>query len=253
MARFAREKSDTGIYHVMLRGIDRRNIFLDHDDRTIFLEKMIRAKETVDFKLYAYCLMDNHVHLLIKESEEIGVSIKRFTVAYVHFHNDKYERTGHLFQNRFKSEPVETESYLINVARYIHQNPVKANIINQVSDYLWSSYHQYQRAYQEQSTFIDTDLVMSYLSKFNDFKAFMIAENDDEFLDDNPVHKITDLALRQVLKSNFNFGNLDELPQKERNLLIKEAYQYTGASIRQLGRVLGIGKTIIEKAVREDK
>ncbi len=253
MARIAREKSSTGIYHVMLRGIDKRDIFLDDEDRTVFIEKMIKVKEATDFTLYAYCLMDNHVHLLMKESEEIGVSIKRLAVSYVHFHNDKYERTGHLFQSRFKSEPVETESYFINLARYIHQNPVKAHIVNRGSDYLWSSYLQYQRAYQEQNTFIDTEMIIAYLSKYEDFEAFMNVENDDKFLDDEPVKKITESALVKVLSAKFDLGNLKELPYEERNQLIREAYQYTGASIRQLGRVLGIGKTIIEKAVKEDR
>jgi len=77
MARTTRKRSETGIYHIMLRGIDRREIFLDDEDRVKFIEKLMRAKETADFDLYGYCLMDKHVHLLIKENEEIGTSIKR--------------------------------------------------------------------------------------------------------------------------------------------------------------------------------
>lgn len=119
MARQARKRSNTGIYHVMLRGIDKRDIFLDGEDREKFIENIIKAKEVGNFEIYGYCLMDNHVHLLIKEDEEIGTNIKRITVGYVGWHNNKYERTGHLFQNRYKSEPVETESYLIIVLRYI--------------------------------------------------------------------------------------------------------------------------------------
>ena len=141
MARQSREKSETGIYHVMIRGIDKRNIFLDKEDKIKFLEKLIQAKEAAKFKLYAYCLMDNHVHLLIQESEEIGTSIKRLTVGYVQWHNNKYARTGHLFQNRYMSEVVETEEYLISVLRYIHQNPVKAKMVKNCTNYLWSSYN----------------------------------------------------------------------------------------------------------------
>ena len=82
MARQARIKSMTGIYHVMLKGIDSRNIFMDDEDKMYFMENLKRAKERGEFKLYAYCLMDNHVHLLLKEGEEVGVSIKRITVGY---------------------------------------------------------------------------------------------------------------------------------------------------------------------------
>ena len=128
MSRVSRKKSKTGIYHIMLRGIDKRNIFLDNEDRKKFIEKLKIARETAGFRLHGYCLMDNHVHLLIEENEEIGTSIKRITVGYVQWHNNKHERTGHLFQNRYLSEPVETDAYLLTVLRYIHQNPVKAKI-----------------------------------------------------------------------------------------------------------------------------
>ncbi|SHK30443.1 transposase, partial [Paramaledivibacter caminithermalis] len=103
MARKRRERSKTGIYHIMLRGIDGRNMFIDNEDREKFIEALFNAKEKGQFLLYGYCLMDNHVHLLIKEGEEVGASIKRMTVSYVQWHNNKYGRTGHLFQNRFKS------------------------------------------------------------------------------------------------------------------------------------------------------
>ena len=92
MARQARKRSITGIYHIMLRGIDKRNIFLDDKDKMIFLQKLLKAKESANFNLYGYCLMDNHLHLLIHESEEIGISIKRITVGYAIWHNNKYGR-----------------------------------------------------------------------------------------------------------------------------------------------------------------
>lgn len=77
----------TGIYHRMLRGIDDRDIFLDAEDKMVFLKKLLTTKDTAGFNLYGYYLMNNHVHLLIKESEEIGISIKRITVGYGHWHN----------------------------------------------------------------------------------------------------------------------------------------------------------------------
>lgn len=81
--------------------------------------------------------VDNHVRLLIKEGEEIGESMKRITVGYVQWHNSKYARTGHLFQNRYKSEVVETESYFLSVLRYIHQNLPKANIEKHIDQYFF--------------------------------------------------------------------------------------------------------------------
>jgi len=140
MPRQARKRSSTGIYHIMLRGIDKRNIFLDNEDRMKFIEKIKKAMVVGKFEVFGYCFMDNHIHMLIKEDEEIGTSIKRITVGYVRWHNNKHERTGHLFQNRYMSESVETECYLLTVLRYIHQNPVKAGMVEKAEDYKWSSY-----------------------------------------------------------------------------------------------------------------
>lgn len=85
MPRSARQKSITGIYHIMLRGIDKRDIFLENEDKMKFLESINKAKETGKFELYGYCLMDNHIHMLIKESEEIGTSVKRITKRELFF------------------------------------------------------------------------------------------------------------------------------------------------------------------------
>lgn len=90
MARQAREKSSTGVYHVILKGLDGRSIFLDHEDRLMSMDKLEKARQAGGFKLYAYCLMDNHVHLLMKEGETLGQSIKRITVGFVQLHNKKW-------------------------------------------------------------------------------------------------------------------------------------------------------------------
>ena len=253
MARQARKRSSTGIYHVMLRGIDKRDIFLDDEDRKRFIEGVIKAKECGGFKIYGYCLMDNHVHILIEEDEEIGTIIKRITVGYVGWHNNKYERTGHLFQNRYKSEPVETENYLITVLRYIHQNPLKAKMVAKLGDYNWSSYNQYLSIYQGGSSFVDGDLIKSYFKTTEDFNTYMNAQNNDVCLEYSPVKKYNDDTFKKVIYKKYNIDNLSELPIKERNRIIKNIYSEANISIRQLGRVLGIGKTVVENAIKQDR
>ncbi|SNS53041.1 REP element-mobilizing transposase RayT [Anaerovirgula multivorans] len=250
MARMARTKSKTGIYHIMLRGIDKRNIFLDDEDRMKFLEKLLKAREVGRFKLYGYCLMDNHVHMLIEEQEEIGKSIKRITVGYVQWHNTKHERTGHLFQNRYNSEAVETEGYLINVLRYIHQNPVKAKMVRNAKDYPWSSYHQYLLEYNQQSSFIDTEIVMSYYAGQEEFENYMNTETKEEFLEYKQTKKYTDTSLKKIIEKDIRIEDLVHLPIEKRNKRIKDIYRNTEASIRQLARVLELGKGVIEKAVK---
>lgn len=144
MPRAARKSSETGIYHVMLRGINRQAIFLDDSDYIEFLYVLKNVKETSRCKFYAYCLMENHIHFLVKENgENISTIVKRIGSAFATWYNKKYRRVGHLFQNRFKSEPVESESYFYTVIRYIHQNPVKAEICLTPGEYKYSSYGEY--------------------------------------------------------------------------------------------------------------
>ena len=94
-----------------------------------------------NYILYAYCLMSNHIHLLIREREDtIGMAIKRIASSYVYYYNHKYSRDGHLFRERFKSEPVNDMAYFVTLLRYIHQNPVKAGMVPEVKVYEFSSW-----------------------------------------------------------------------------------------------------------------
>ena len=144
MPRLPRQKSDSGIYHIMLRGINQQVIFEDDEDYFKFVETLENYKAVSGYKVFAYCLMSNHIHLLIKvEKEDLDKIIKRIGGSYVYWYNWKYKRSGHLFQDRFKSEPVEDDTYFLTVIRYIHQNPVKASICSKPENYKFSSYTEY--------------------------------------------------------------------------------------------------------------
>ena len=250
MGRQARKRSETGIHHVLLRGIDKRDIFLEDEDRQTFIQHLAQSREKGKFELYAYCLMDNHVHLLIKEGEEIGASIKRIAVGYAGWHNKKYERTGHLFQNRFRSEPVETEAYLLTVLRYIHQNPVKAGMVTNSGEYPWSTYNHYINYYQNQPTLIDAELIKAYLQTEAEFIEYMITTNDDECLEANPTKKYNNETFKKVIQKKYNIDNLNGLPIRERNEIIDKIYREQDISIRQLSNVLGLSKAMVERAVK---
>ena len=112
MPRSARKKSESGIYHIMLRGINKQQIFEDKEDSERFLETLYKYKKQCEYEIYAYCLMGNHLHILLKEGkEDLTLMLKRIAGSYVYWYNWKYHRSGHLFQDRFKSEPVEDNAY----------------------------------------------------------------------------------------------------------------------------------------------
>ena len=140
MPRRAREKSESGIYHIILRGANRQEIFHDDDDSTRFLETIEKYKKQVEIIVYGWCLMSNHLHMLLGEGkEELSITMKRIGVSFAWYYNWKYRTTGHLFQDRFASEIVDSDVYLMTVIRYIHQNPVKAGLVKCPLDWKLSS------------------------------------------------------------------------------------------------------------------
>ena len=118
MPRKTRKKSKSGIYHIILRGQNRQIIFEDDEDKEKFLQTIEECKRKSGFELYGYCLMRNHIHLLLHElKDETGIIMRRIGASYVYWYNWKYRRCGHLFQDRYKSETVETDEYFLTEPR----------------------------------------------------------------------------------------------------------------------------------------
>ncbi len=140
MPRRARQLAESGVYHVMLRGVNRDAIFLEDADCARFLDALAEARDASRCTVLAYCLMSNHVHLVLQTSDEpIGAVVKRLGVRYAGWFNRKYGRVGHLFQDRFKSQPVEDDAYFVTLLRYVWNNPVEAGLVEQPEQYTWSS------------------------------------------------------------------------------------------------------------------
>jgi putative transposase len=246
MPRVARRKSNIQIYHVMFRGIDKSDIFHGKSDYLKFLYCILNAREKSIFTVYAYCLMTNHVHILLKaESEELGDTLRRIAVGYALYYNNKYGRVGHLFQNRFKSEPIDSDSYFLSVIRYIHQNPIKAGIVTNLSNYPWSSYLEYIG--KDMMNIVDTTFVLELFSSIEAFKEFIMRENDDMCLEYSTKKIYTDDILSNIISSISDINNLHLLNIISRNAEIKKIKEQTGASNRQLSRVLNIGRGVLER------
>lgn len=130
------------IYHVLNRGNKREPVFLNDDDYQHYLDILKRYKEKFEFKIFAYCLMDNHMHLLLKVSEKASISkiMQTITIAHTRRFHQKYRTSGHIWQGRFKSPLVSADEYLLTLMRYIEQNPVRAGIVKHPKQFQFSSY-----------------------------------------------------------------------------------------------------------------
>ncbi|HXT02422.1 MAG TPA: transposase [Elusimicrobiota bacterium] len=142
--RSARIHYPGAIYHVMARGVDGRTVFVDDNDRQNFLQTVLSVKNDARFSVLAYCLMDNHFHFAIKVGAmPLSAVMHRLLTSYVVKFNARHERTGHLFQARYKSVLCLDDAYLIALVRYIHQNPVRAGLVMDPSAWPWSSHRAY--------------------------------------------------------------------------------------------------------------
>jgi len=130
----------------MVRGNERKELFSDDQDYRKFVKILRDVKEQEEYVLYAFCMMNNHVHLLIHdEQDQLPQIMKSINTSFALYFNKKYDRVGHVFQGRYKSEAIEDTPYLLTAVRYIHNNPVKAGFVNVPGQYKWSSYNTYIR------------------------------------------------------------------------------------------------------------
>jgi len=247
MPRQARKRSKTGIYHIMLRGINQQQIFEDSEDFEKFLQVLKDCKAISEFKLFAYCLMGNHIHLLIQEDKEpIEQIMKRIATRFVYWYNIKYQRVGHLFQDRFKSEPIEDDGYFLTVIRYIHQNPIKSGLCENLRDYQHSSYNDFFN----NSDFVDCAFVFEII----DQEDFLLFNNETAFdkcldIEAKPLIKVTDEQAKKIIqkyskcKSVAEFQTLD-IKQRDRCL---KKFKENGLSIRQICRLTGVSFNVVRK------
>lgn len=258
MSRKARVPSKTGVYHIMLRGVNKQEIFHDDEDCMRFLETIQRYKEKMGIKVFAWCLMGNHVHLLLQEGmENISNTMKRIGVSFVSYYHRKYLTTGHLFQGRFRSENVETYSYLFTVIRYIHQNPVKAGIVRSVDEWKWSSCLGYYGFDYFPQHLLDKNFILQLFSENKRtakvmFKVYNELRIDDQcFVNFPSRHRKTDEEARKDIKEilgSTEIAQVKSLPRQKRNKILRGLKEIEGLSQRQMGRILGISASLISRA-----
>ncbi len=165
MARPLRIEFSGALYHVTARGNAQAPIYHDEDDRRGFLEQLAGTVKRHDWYCHAYCLMSNHYHLLIKTATpSLSKGMKQLNGGYTQWHNRKYRRVGHLFQGRFKAIMVQEDAYLLELARYIVLNPVRARMARHAREWPWSSYRA-TAGYAAPGPYLSTDWILAGFGK----------------------------------------------------------------------------------------
>lgn len=245
MPRVARARSESGFYHVVAKGNGGQNLFEDASDYRAFLELVAAAAEKCDVLVHAYCLMSNHVHLLLEDQGgRLSDFMKSLVTGYAMRFNAKASHIGHVFQQRFKSQPIGSEAYLLQAACYIHNNPAKAGICS-ADEYLWSSYHEYASGVRGITT---VSLILELCGGREAFRAFQAqGEGDYRF---GQRSRIADGEAREVAQrilGDVAPGDVKAMERPRRNALLFDLKD-AGLSVRQIERLTGIGRGTIAKS-----
>ena len=182
MPRYPRNYIKTTYFHVIAQGINKNYIFEEKEDIKFYIEKMNKLKKECEVEIIAYCVMNNHVHMLLKTSiiENLSKFMQRLNTTYALYYNKKYQRVGYVFRNRYRSEGIYNDVYLHNCINYIHNNPVKARICSYPEEYPYSSYDKSKINYKETK--------QDYIFMDIDIKDNRICENAIfKFLENNKI------------------------------------------------------------------
>jgi REP element-mobilizing transposase RayT len=287
MARPLRITYPGAFYHVTSRGNERKAVFKSKRDRQKFLEYLESASQRYDARIHAYCMMDNHYHLLLETpSGNLPQIMRHINGAYTTYFNVKRDRSGHLFQGRYKAILVDIDEYAKELSRYIHLNPVRAKIVEAAEEYEWSSYIFYIGK-QKPAKWLYRDFILGYFGKKvstaqKEYQKFVNALAHQEY--DSPLEEVVSSTLLgsadfiAFIKDNFlsvkkpdkELPALKELVKKTsiedlfkevelvftedkvlaRNVKMYVCQRYTGKKLKEIGLHFGIGESGVSQACR---
>ena len=225
MPRFPRSYIKTTFFHIITQGINKSYIFENAEDIKYYINIMYKLSEEHEIKIIAYCIMNNHAHMLIETEKikELSKYMQRLNTKYGKYYNKKYNRVGYVFRDRYKSEGIYSEEHLYNCIKYIYDNPVKAHICNKAEEYPYSNYKK-----------IDKNLKGNYI--------FIDIEDDE---------KICEKVIKDFLiENNVELNDLkrDKIKLKELIIILKTEYNI---SLRKIAEKIELGRETIRRIYKE--
>lgn len=221
MARKPRIQSPTNYYHIMVRGNNREYIFRESSEKKTFIDVLKEQVKAGLIDVAAYCIMDNHAHIVVEaDLLSLTKAMKSTNTKYAMRFNNQRNRVGHVFQDRYRSEAIYNDIHLQQVIRYVHQNPIKANITKHLNEYNWSSYKEYiQKVNLVNEN--QKDFILKYFNEnIKSFEKFHNQWDDNEYLETKE-----DLNIQRVYRSKKIISNyLEDNGIKELKDAIKNHY-----------------------------
>lgn len=266
MARPLRLQYAGALYHVTSRGDGQEEIYRDNKDRENFLAVLLAVKERFNWTIHAYCLMSNHYHLLIETPDaNLSKGMRQLNGVYTQRFNRKHQRVGHVYQGRYKAIIVQKENYLLELARYIVLNPVRARMVKSAKDWSWSSYRA-TAGFMQPPPWLTTDAILSALAKRKStacerYRRFVAeGKNQPSVWESlkNQVYLGNDAFVEKLQNKQSKDTDLSEIPSsqrrapakpishykaqsKDRDTAIRVAYSIGGYTLKELGDYFDLG------------
>ena len=246
MPRVARAVSQSGFYHVMVRGNGHQVIFEKTQDYQKMYDLLGEAIPKYELELIAWCFMPNHIHLLVCDTKrQLSKAMQSICTSYARYFNAQTDHDGHLFQNRFRSEPIETDQRLLDTVRYIHMNPHRTGIC-EADEYVWSSYHEYLQG----ALITSTELILGML---NGKEGLIEYTNKRETLEGNKPfvkapktnEELVEIAISAL--GGLHPSSIASFPRQIRDDNLRKL-KSTDLTVKQISRLTGIGQTTIYRA-----
>lgn len=211
MPRASRKKNYNSVYHVMCRSISEVDLYKNDDDKFKYLEILDEYKKTLGFKVYCYCIMKNHCHFIIDvNGTDVSTIFHGVNYKYAMYFNKRYERHGHLFQDRFKSKIIYNDRYLLSVTSYIHANPLALKAYeNRAEDYKFSSLGIYLGIREDESELVDAEFIKRFFPSKDIYSKQLYLELIKKCADEN-------------IKEEVEFENEGTFHLNEREVLLRD-------------------------------
>ena len=237
---------NTSFFHIMSQGINKEYIFNSEDDKEKYMRIMKDTKEKIPIIILAYCVMNNHIHILFNEKnvEQLTKYMHKVNLLYAKYYNRKYDRVGYVFRDRFKVQPIYTEKYLCTCVKYIHDNPVKANICQKAQEYKYSSC--VENKFDEGTKIENNIRKLIYLQNIskNTYDEFTFLEVERDKLE---ICKevFENLIKQEEIKQEDLINNKELL-----RTIVKKMKDNYKISFRTMEKVIGIGRETLRRIIQ---
>ena len=241
--------TEPGIYHIINRGVERRDIFNEHTDYEFFLELLLKLSKDYDVIMHTYALMTNHYHILLETKQNnLSKAIQFLNDKYAKYYNKKYNRVGHLWQGRYKSYALYDDAHFWIVVKYIERNPIKANMVNDINLYNYQSFFEWKNKFKYYELIKDSKIFDMTLLEYEEYIAIDLEMDAIDIVYKSPKTIIINDKFKVLSKRLETFFEIDRGINKNNN--IKRAYEY-GYTKSDIAKLLDISKVAVSKIIQK--